>query len=100
MDKAMEVPPSPPPLAQIASTSSSSTATKRKTGVEEMIHRKKLKCTQTEKTKRFVSINRMHAEQLEILKQIDNKVGVMSSAIVEIKDDFKRFVNHMIEKNL
>ncbi|CAH1102275.1 unnamed protein product [Psylliodes chrysocephalus] len=100
MDKAMEVPPSPPPLAQIASTSSSSTATKRKTGVEEMIHRKKLKCTQTEKTKRFVSINRMHAEQLEIIKQIDNKVGVMSSAIVEIKDDFKRFVNHMIEKNL
>lgn len=52
----------------------------------------------TDKTQRFVSLNKMHVETLDTLKKINKDTTTMASAFSEISSDIKRYVNFVISK--
>ncbi|CAG9769716.1 unnamed protein product [Ceutorhynchus assimilis] len=55
--------------------------------------------TTTEKSKKFVSMNRMHTEHMEKLVKIEQYTSVMSQALLSISQDFKRLVDSATDKN-
>lgn len=58
--------------------------------------RKKIRTT-GEKTRRFVNMNRMHAELMEKLSSIDKNVGTMASALVQMSNALTAYCQHKMK---